>query len=197
MQTFNSEQITRLIKSRRSVFPPQYSGEVIKKDIIERILENANWAPTHQFTEPWRFSVFTGDGLKTLAGFMSNLYKQVSTNKGTFEEKKFEMLKTKPLRASHIISIGMKRDEQERVPEMEEIEAVACAVQNMSLTATAYGVGSYWGTGGVTYLEEAKPFFDLRPKDKLLGFLFLGIPKSEVKEGRRNPIEDKVRWVED
>lgn len=196
MKTYNPEQINNLIQSRRSVFPPQYSGEIIKKEIIEKILENANWAPTHQFTEPWRFCVFSGEGLVKLGKFMSELYKEVSTKKGGFEEKKFEMLKTKPLRASHIISIGMKRDEEERVPEIEEIEAVACAVQNMSLTATAYGVGSYWGSGGITYFEDAKPFFDLGPKDKLLGFLFLGIPKSTVNEGKRNPIEEKVRWVE-
>jgi len=196
MLAANPENINTLIQSRRSVFPPQYSGDVIKKEIIEQIIENANWAPTHRFTEPWRFSVFTGVGLKTLAGFMSELYKEVSTKKGTFDPKKYEKLQTKPLRASHIISIGMKRDESDRIPEIEEIEAVACAVQNMSLTAAAYGVGSYWGTGGVTYMEEAKPFFNLGERDKLLGFLFLGIPKTMPSKGRRSPIAEKVRWVE-
>ena len=197
MNTYNPEQINDLIQSRRSVFPPQYSGEIIEKEIIEKILENANWAPTHKFTEPWRFSVFTGVGLKKLAGFMSELYKEVSTRKGTFEQKKYETLQNKPLRASHIISIGMKRDENERVPEIEEIEAVACAVQNMSLTATAYGVGNYWGTGGITYMEEAKSFFGLGEKDKLLGFMFLGIPKQMPSKGKRGSISEKVKWVED
>jgi len=197
MQKFDPELINELIRSRRSIFPPQYSGEVISKEIIEKILENANWAPTHKFTEPWRFTVFTGEGLKKLATFMSELYKEVSTEKGNFDSKKYETLQTKPLRASHIISVVMKRDEKESVPEIEEIEAVACAVQNMSLTATAYGVGSYWGSGGVTYFEKAKPFFNLGPKDKLLGFFYLGIPRKSITKGKRKPIEDKVRWVED
>jgi nitroreductase len=196
MQKFDPELINELIKSRRSIYPPQYSGEVIAKGIIEKILENANWAPTHKFTEPWRFMVFTGEGLKKLATFMSELYKEVSTEKGNFDSKKYETLQTKPLKASHIISVGMKRDEKESVPEIEEIEAVACAVQNMSLTATAYGVGGYWGSGGVTYFEKAKPFFNLGPKDKLLGFFYLGIPKKSITKGKRKPIEDKVRWVE-
>ncbi len=197
MQKFDPELINELIKSRRSIFPPQYSGEVIAKEIIEKILQNANWAPSHKFTEPWRFIVFTGGGLKRLASFMSELYKEVSTEKGNFDPKKYEMLQTKPMKASHIISIGMKRDEKESVPEIEEIEAVACAVQNMSLTATAYGVGSYWGSGGVTYFEKAKPFFNLGPNDKLLGFFYLGMPKKSITKGKRKPIEDKVRWVED
>jgi nitroreductase len=147
-------------------------------------------------TEPWRFTVFCGEGLEKLAEFMSHLYKKVTTEKGTFEEAKFKDLSTKPLKASHIIAIGMKRDPKGRVPEIEEIESVACAVQNMSLTATAFGVGGYWGSGGVTYFEEAGPFFDLGPEDKLLGFMHLGIPRSPLPKGKRKPIEEKVRWVE-
>ena len=87
----------------------------------------------------------------------------------------------------------MKRNDI--IPEIEEIMSVACAVQNMALTATAYGVGSYWSTGGTTFDEEAKGFFDLEEDDKLLGFLFVG--KSEVinMKGLRQPIDNKVTWV--
>ncbi|MCK5701236.1 MAG: nitroreductase [Cyclobacteriaceae bacterium] len=196
MTTFNTNEISRLIRHRRSIYPPQYSAEIIKKEIIEEILENANWAPTHKLSEPWRFTVFSGEGLKKLGDFMSDLYKETTTKTGFFNQGKFEMLKNKPLLASHVISIGMKRDEKERLPEIEEVEAVACAVQNMSLTAVAHGIGSYWGSGGITYFEEAKPFFGLGPMDKLLGFMFLGYPKSDWPEGKRNPIGDKVIWVE-
>jgi nitroreductase len=172
-----------------------YSGEIINDDIINQILENANWAPTHRLTEPWRFTVFTGKGLSKLAEFQSNLYRQKAEANNSFDENKFLKLLNKPLLSSHIISIGMKRDKKECVPEVEEIASVACAVQNMCLTATAYGVGCYWGSGGVTYNEEAKPFFGLHQNDKLLGFLYLGIPKSKLPQGRRNAINDKVNWV--
>ncbi len=195
MLSFNPEEITRLIRHRRSVFPAQYSGELIKKEIIEEILENANWAPTHKLSEPWRFTVFSGPGLKTLGDYMSEIYKEEAEKNNSFDIKKFEKLKNKPLKASHVISIGMKRDEMKRLPEIEEIEAVACAVQNMYLTATAHGVGCYWGSGGITYFESAKQFFGLKADDKLLGFLYLGIPKSELPSGKRKNIEDKVNWV--
>ena len=190
------EQINALIKNRRSIYPQHYTGQRVDDAIIEQMLENANWAPTHKFTEPWRFKVFTQAGLARLASFQSELYKKVSTAKGSFDELKYEKLATKPLQASHIIAIGMKRDASKRIPEVEEIEAVACAVQNMYLTATAYGVGCYWGSGGVTYMEEAKPFFDLRPDDKLLGFLYIGMPSPDFKtKGFRKSIKDKVSWV--
>lgn len=193
--SFNPDEISRLIRHRRSVFPAQYSGEIMPREIIEEILENANWAPTHKLSEPWRFIVFSGNGLKKLGNFMSETYKREAEINNKFDTKKFEKLKNKPLLASHVISIGMKRDDLERLPEIEEIEAVACAVQNMYLTATAHGVGCYWGSGGITYFESAKPFFGLGTKDRLLGFLYLGIPKTDLTKGKRKNIEDKVTWV--
>ena len=90
----------------------------------------------------------------------------------------------------------MRREAKERFPEVEEVEAVACAVQNMYLTATAHGVGCYWGSGGITYDEDAKPFFGLGEKDRLLGFLFVGMPKGAWPAGRRKPISEKVTWVQ-
>lgn len=194
----DKKYINEIIKNRRSIYPAQYSGQKVEDAVILQMLENANWAPTHKLTQPWHFVVFTGKGLQTLADFQSNLYKEVSTANGKFSEMTFQKLQSNPLLASHIIAICMKRDESERVPEVEEVAAVACAVQNMYLTATAYGIGCYWGSGGVTYMEEAKPFFGLGPKDKLLGFLYIGTPKAglELKSTRKS-INARSLWIMD
>jgi nitroreductase len=188
-------EVDQLIRQRRSVFPKDYTDEVVSDDIINQMLENANWAPTHKFTEPWRFVVFSGAGLKQLAVFQSECYKTVATANGTYREDRYLALQTKPMDSSHIIAVGMKRDEAKRLPEWEETGAVFCAIQNMYLTATAYGVGCYLSTGGITNFEEAKPFFGLGPEDKLCGFLHIGIPKGKVPDGRRRPISEKVKWV--
>ncbi|MGW8121800.1 nitroreductase family protein [Roseivirga echinicomitans] len=194
---FSVEETNKLLRNRRSIYPAMYSDVPVEDAIIKAMLENANWAPTHRLTEPWRFVVFKGEGLKKLAAFQSELYKELSTKAGNFEASKFEKLAAKPLLASHIIAIGMKRDPKAGVPEIEEISAVACAVQNMYLTATAHGIGCYWGTGGVTYKEEAKSFFGLGAEDKLLGFLYVGNLKTDKwPAGKRGPIEEKVSWVE-
>lgn len=195
-KTFNIEEINQLIRTRRSIYPAQYTGEKVDDGIIEQMLENANWAPTHKHTEPWRFIVFTDNGLDQLGKFQSDIYKQVSTKKGNFDEAKMDNLRNKPLTASHVIAIGMKRDEKQSIPVEEEIAAVAAAVQNMQLTASAYGVGCYWGSGGITYMEEAKNALGLEKEDKLLGFLYVGMPKDGFwPEGKRSPINDKVNWV--
>ena len=189
------EDFNRLIKNRRSIFPKDYTGEKVNDAIIHQMVENANWAPTHKLTEPWRFIVFSGEGLKILADFQSECYKHVTMVKGNFQEDRYEGLKKKPMESSHIIAIGMKRDEKQSVPEWEELGAVFCAIENMYLTATAYGVGCYLSTGGITNFDEAKSFFELGMEDKLIGFLHVGIPKGESKPGNRKSIQDKVKWV--
>jgi nitroreductase len=184
------------IKNRRSVFPNQFvPGKKIDDTIVRQILENATWAPTHGHTEPWHFVVFTEEGLKKLADFQSELYKEDAGEH--FNEGKYNKLKTQPLLASHIIAIGMKRSEAKRIPEIEEIEAVACAVQNIYLTVNAYGLGGYWTTGGITYHKSAKPFFGLENEDKLLGFFYLGHVQIPATSGKRKPLDEKLVWVKD
>ena len=52
-------------------------------------------------------------------------------------------MQQQPLKASHIIAIVMKRSAKKGIPEIEDIEAVSCAVQNIYLSVTAYGLGGY------------------------------------------------------
>ena len=188
------EHLNALIRSRRSVFPDQFiQGKKIDDTIIQEIITNATWAPNHGRQEPWQFSIFTGGGLKKLADFQSALYKRDAGVK--FKEGSYQKLQTNPLRASHVIAIGMKRTITKNIPEIEDVEAVACAVQNIYLSVSAYGLGGYWTTGGITYNENAKPFFDLGEVDKLLGFFYIGHVAVPSTGATRLPIEEKVKWI--
>ena len=191
-QTIN--QVNTLIRSRRSVFPKQFdTSRPVSDDIVREILVNATWAPNHGKTEPWRFVVFTGEGRQKLAAFQSELYKASSGEK--FKEATYENLRANPLRASHVIAICMKRDPNKKFPEVEEIAAVACAVENIYLSVTAYGLGGYWTTGGITYNEKARPFFGLGDDDRLMGFFYLAHVAVPSPQGTRRPLEEKVEWV--
>ena len=186
---FNAEEANHLIRNRRSMYPGLYTGDRVSDEVIGAMLENANWAPTHKLTEPWRFMIFCDEGKQEFLSIHEKTHKKAGKK---MDEDKLKKLKGKLKKTSHIISIGMKRDKA--VPEMEEIAAVAAAVQNMQLTATAYGVGCYWSTGGITFMKEAKKFFGLKKGDMLMGFLFIGVPKKWPK-GKRKSIQEKVSWV--
>ncbi|HRI25851.1 MAG TPA: nitroreductase [Ferruginibacter sp.] len=190
----NPESLNELIRNRRSVFPDQFkAGKKVDDAIIRQILINATWAPNHGQQEPWQFSVFTGDGLRAFADFQSGLYKQDAGD--AFNEAKYIKLQQQPLKASHIISLGMKRSTKKNIPEIEDIEAVACAVQNIYLSVAAYGLGGYWTTGGVTYNEKAKPYLGLEENDKLLGFFYIGHIGVPSAPGKRIHAEEKTNWI--
>ena len=190
---YDANSINQFFRNRRSTFPKQFiPGKKIPDETIEHILENATWAPTHGHTEPWFFIVYTGEGLKKLADFQSEVYRQETID---FKEDKYLKLKEQPLLASHLIAICMKRGLNPRIPEIEEIAATACAVQNIYLSLDAYGIGGYWTTGGVTYNENAKSFFGLGPADKLLGFFYLGYVGIPSPPGKRKPLAEKMEWV--
>ena len=188
-----AEQLNNLFRDRRSVFTQQFeTGKQIPDEIIWQALENANWAPSHKLTEPWRFTVFAGNGLQKLADESAAIYKEYAGAK--FKQNTYEQLLTTPLQCSHVIAIGCKRHKDD-LPEIEEIASVACAVQNIYLTVSAYEIGGYWSTGGITFIKEAKPLFDLGDEDILMGFFYLGYIRVPSPQGTRKSISDKVKWV--
>ena len=191
---FSYEELNKLIKSRRSTKPRYFNGEKIADDIVWQILENASWAPSHALTQPWRFKVFADEGLKKLANFQADLYQKL-TPEEKFNSDKYTRMKTNVLNCSHVVVICMERQKSEKIPEIEEIEAVACSVQNMALTAAAYGICSFWGSGGVTYTKELKDFLGLGEKDLCLGYLYLGYSDNPATLSRRDPIQEKVEWI--
>ena len=188
------EQLNSLIRSRRSTKPRLFNGKRIDDNIVWQILENSNWAPNHGLTQPWRYKVFSLSGLEKLAEFQANLYR-INTPKDKFKPEKYERMKTNILKSSHVIVICMERQESAKIPEIEEIEAVACSVQNMALTAAAYQICSFWGSGGITYTDELKEFLGLKEKDKCLGYLYLGYSDNPTTQSRRDPIKEKVEWI--
>jgi Nitroreductase len=189
-----SDFINQLIRTRRSVFTQQFeAGKPVPDEIIWQALENASWAPSHKLTEPWRFTVFTGKGLQQLAEQQAAIYKEFAGTR--FKQNKYESLLVTPQQCSHVIAIGCKRHAN-LLPELEEIAAVACAVQNMYLTITAHeGIGCYWSTGGITFIEEAKKLFGLGAEDVFMGFLYVGRIRVPSAPGTRKPVQEKVNWV--
>jgi nitroreductase len=190
------ETLEKVIQHRRTIKPHSYSGEEIEKEIVTKIMESANWAPNHGKTEPWRFKIYCGEGRLKLLELLTSLYKE-TTPKEKYNPAKLDKMQVNCTQSSHIIAILMKRQEIERIPEIEEVEAVACAVQNIALTATAYGVCGYWSSGGITYKDETKKAFGLSDKDLVLGFYYLGLPKGDIPAGKRcSTIEEKIEWIE-
>ena len=190
---YNLSEITEVIKNRRTIYPEQFTGRKIHKEIVEDVLNNAIWAPTHGNTQPWRFTVFMGEKREELSSFLSNLYKE-KVSEEDFNEMKYNKLKNRPLMASVVIAIQMTPDKRGKIAEIEEIEAVACAVQNMYLTSTAYGIGGFWATPKLISTPEMNSFLNIDKNDKCLGLFYMGYPEIDWPKSHRKPLEYVTTW---
>ncbi|MEO9512179.1 MAG: nitroreductase [Flavobacteriaceae bacterium] len=180
-----------VIKKRRSVFPKQYNDKPIAKDTLVKLLEAANWAPTHKKTEPWRFKVLMGDKKNELGEFLSNKYLEVVEKPKSVKVKK---LKENAVLSTAVITICMQRDSTESLPEWEELAATAMAVQNIWLGCTELGIGCYWSSPGlIKYMDE---FFELADGERCLGFLYMGYYDDTAEPSTRTPIMEKVEWLD-
>ncbi|OED39583.1 nitroreductase [Flavobacteriaceae bacterium (ex Bugula neritina AB1)] len=186
--------INKLIQNRRSIYPAQYNNEPVSKEFINVLLENANYAPSHKLTEPWRFKVLQGEVKNKLGNFLSDTYTKI-TPEDRFSPFKHKKIKNNCNAASAIIVICMQRDTKARVPEWEEIASTAMAVQNMWLTCSANDIGCYWSSPElINYMGD---FFNFEEEERCLGFFYIGnYDKEEITIPNRNPIEDKVQWID-
>lgn len=190
------DALSALMRARRTVMPKQFSGEPVSREEIEILLENANWAPNHGRTEPWRFFVFTGEGRLRLGRFLQETYRAL-TPEADFDPEKFDKLARKCELSSAVIAFAMVRGDKPKIPEIEEIEATACAVQNLWLSAGALGLAGYWSSPRMVYAPEMRDFLGLRPEDKPLGVFYLGRPGPRApRRGVRGPAADKTVWLD-
>lgn len=185
-----------LIATRRSIYPESYDPtRKVPRVIVERMLEAANWAPTHSRTEPWRFVVFESEEARVALGqLQADIYKKM-VPADRFLQKKYNKAIESKKQSSYVIAICMQRQKSEKLPEVEEVCAVACAVQNMHLVATAHGVGAYWSSGPPIMSQDMKDFLKLGAKDQCLGLFYVGHPTGSHPDGARKPIAEKVQWI--
>lgn len=199
-----------LLKGRRSIFPKDYNGRgrAITDEDIRLLLEGANWAPTHKRTEPWRFVVFRGEGKnRVLEATLEGNRVATTEERGgeTFEEWYADWqqsLEKKWNKCEVFIALNMLRQAQpdKRLPEWEELSAVACAVQNLHLVATALGLAGYWSSWNVVGRDSeamAKLLgISKEAGDRCVGFFVLGSSDlvGKVRSGR-GAIAEKTRWV--
>lgn len=192
---FSVSEITDLVRHRRTIYPKDYTDRVVHREIVERVLGNGTWAPTHGMTQPWRFTVYTGEARKRLSDFLGAVYTR-NTPPEKFLPRKFENITQRPLQSSVVIGIGMARDPHGKISERDELLAVACAVQNMHLTCAAYGLGAFWATGGPMTGADMRDFMGLGPNDQALGLFYMGYSAVEWPKGYRKPLDQVVRWEE-
>jgi nitroreductase len=187
--------IWEAIRGRRSV--GRVSAEPVAREEIERVLEAANWAPSHHGTEPWRFFVMTGAGRDVLARAYGEV--AVQEAEGTLDEGAAAALRAKhepkAYRAPVVIAVAVSPSADPKVIAAEEYAAAHAAVQNMLLAVHASGLAAIWRSGEPMYHPAMARAFGLAEGEMLVGLLYIGHPEAPLHEGRRRPAAEKTVWL--
>jgi nitroreductase len=177
------------IHSRRTV-PPVKMGPPGPDDAaMQQILAAGVAAPDHGMLRPWRFLVVRGAGREQLGALFADFVRRTAPNASPEEVDK---QRTAPTRAPVIVVVAARvQPDHPKIPEVEQVAAVAAATQNMLLAAHALGFAAKWATGRQAYDAVVKAKLGLGGNDRILGFLYLGSPAAE-HEGPPRPGLDGV-----
>jgi nitroreductase len=189
-----TNHINKIIKERRSIYPLEYTGEIVEESIIECLLENANYAPNHLSNYPWRYIVLEGNALKAWIDCAVEIYKK-ETAIDKVKESKIQKLEAYKSKVSHAIAIVLNRDTNDGSKEIENICAVAASVQNMYLSLSQFSnVGGYWSTGLGTYSEKMHDFLKLAESHKILGFFIVGHVQTKRVDANKKTYSEFVSY---
>jgi nitroreductase len=180
-----------VILTRHSI--SKVKPDPIPHELIEKLLHAAVQAPNHYRVRPWRFVVLTGKSRQALGEILAQAMKKQNPE---LPETGMEMERAKPLRAPVLIAVGVDKPADPRVLEIENICAVAAAVENLLLAAHAEGLGAMWRTGSAARDLEVKKFLGFAPEQELIGFIYIGWPDLTTYLPERPSFEDRVVWKE-
>ncbi|WP_019156229.1 nitroreductase family protein [Robertmurraya massiliosenegalensis] len=183
------------LRTRRSIGRVQ--EKEVAKELVEKIIETATWAPNHVKTEPWRFFVLTGDGRKRLGETLARIVARDMDDPTTEDnQRKIEKARKNPFRAPVIIVAAVEPSDHPKVILKEEYAAVNAGVQNMLIAAHALGLGAIWRTGKPCYDREVSHLFGLSEKGEVLGFIYVGYPDMTPPARKIKSVEEVTTWID-
>lgn len=166
-----------------------YRTDPLPEGALERALEAAIRAPNHKLTNPWRFTRLGPEarGEVTELGVSIKCGEEAPPERVAKVRKKLsdppELI---------VVSQVLAEDELRR---REDYAAVACAIQNASLSLWCEGVGSKWSTGRVTRQPETYEIAQIDPaRERIVGFLWAGYA-ARTADSPRLPLEQVMRQV--
>lgn len=184
-----------VIRNRRAVrkFKPDMVGE----DVVYKILDAANWAPSGLNTQSWEFLVISGDKLKAMGENLAELL-QPAAAKIEDEGKRAAYLDSvrsyygAPLVIMALAPVG-KNDTVRKM----HLESVSAAFENLLLAACAEGLGSCWMTGPLGGEAFLRDLLGIADDKEIVAVTPIGYPAATPKAPPRlDPdLKTKVTWI--
>ena len=161
-------EIVQAIKQRRTIHV--FSKQRVSEEVIKRSILAANQAPCHRMTFPWRF---TSLGLNKRQ-LLFQLQLSLKFGQKQIDEFNLKKIEDKILTPSHLL-VASQVSSDNRIQKLEDYASCACAIQNLSLSLVADGVGSKWSTGKITTDPNTYQISEIDPsEEEIIGFIWIG-----------------------
>lgn len=168
------DDLTGIIRSRRTHMLVDREREV-STGLVERLIELGTWAPNHKKTWPWKFAVVTGDGRARLGDAFADDMDELDVG----DLAKRAKTRTKYTRTPLSLVVACQPHEHPTF-HAENRDAVAAAIQNILLGATAAGLASFWGTAPLADSRRAIELCGFEVGDRIMAIVYLGWPNGTV-----------------
>jgi nitroreductase len=158
---------------------------------LETLLRAAARAPDHGRLAPWRFAVMQGEARAILGEAMAELTRERTPD---VAPEVLDGERRKALRAPVIVAVAAATRPHPKIPEVEQLAAVAAGIENLILAAGQLGFGTMWKTGPAAYSPIVKRALGFDAADQILGFVYLGTAVS-LGPVRGAEIDGVTRWL--
>lgn len=181
-------KVSEAILGRRTIH--KFRDDELPKGVLEEALEAAIWAPNHKLTNPWRF-VLVGPKTRTkIVDIVVDLKALKRPLSSTDEARLRSKLETSPVM---IAAVQCLDSNPRRLK--EDYASMACAIQNLSLSLWAHGVGAKWSTTFAINDPRTMELLKVSPEgEEIVGFIYAGYP-DVIPKTHRQPLSKVVREV--
>lgn len=181
--------VIHAIQNRISI--PRLSAPAPGPDQLRTLFSCAVRAPDHGRMRPWRFVAMQGEALVRLG----LAFEQAGlAGDPTADDSKRARWRDMPLRAPMVIAAIARIKPNSKVPDWEQVVAVATAVQNIQLAARELGFGTMWRTGEMTVAPAVLEHLEMAGTDRIVAFLYIGTPEGDARAPEFQPLDECVEY---
>jgi len=167
------DELETLITARRSNLLIDAS-RAVDLEIVNRIVNIAQWAPNHKRTWPLRVAVLSGDSRRTLGDTIADAMAVHGDDEMKVTKTRGKFMRT-PIVMVIAAAIGHSDNETE-----ENKYAVAAGIQNMLLMAESFGLAALWGSPAKGANDAITALCSMEPTDHVMGIIYVGWPTQSV-----------------
>ncbi|MGE5454684.1 MAG: nitroreductase family protein, partial [Methylocystaceae bacterium] len=151
-----------VVYNRRSV--RQFRSDPVDKEVVLKILDAANWAPTGMRMQQWEFIVVTGEKKQQLGDSYGIIGEAYAKDWDQASRDAFVEYARTYGGAPMIVVVLTEASDISPIRKMH-LESASAAMENLVLAARALELGTCWMTGPLQDNETIRNILDI-PMDK-------------------------------